>query len=210
MAGTPPQVLLVTSPVPGDGKTTTSVNTAVVFAQKQRSVLLVDGDLRRAEVHSCLNLPPNDGLSAALVGQDPRQFYITHPALPNLSVLPAGKRPPMPPDLLDSARMRELIAQWRQEFTQIIIDAPPVLGLSDAVILSAMADTVVMVVRAKQSRRPDLSHAMETLANVGAHLGGAVINDFDVHRLRYYSSLYNKYFDGDGNGNGPRKKHLVS
>ena len=108
MAGTPPQVLLVTSPVPGDGKTTTSVNTAVVFAQKQGSVLLVDGDLRRADIHHCLNLRPNGGLSAALVGEDPRQFYITHTSLPNLTILPAGKRPPMPPDLLDSARMREL------------------------------------------------------------------------------------------------------
>ncbi len=204
MAGTPPQVLLVTSPVPGDGKTTTSVNTAVVFAQKQGSVLLVDGDLRRADIHHCLNLRPNGGLSAALVGEDPRQFYITHTSLPNLTILPAGKRPPMPPDLLDSARMRELIAQWRQEFSQIIIDAPPVLGLSDAVILATMADTVVLVVRANQSRRQDLRHAMELLANVDAHLSGAIINDFDVQRLGYYPSLYNKYFDGNGNGNNQK------
>ncbi len=204
MAGTPPQVLLVTSPVPGDGKTTTSVNTAVVFAQTQGSVLLVDGDLRRADIHHCLNLRPNGGLSAALVGEDPRQFYITHTSLPNLTILPAGKRPPMPPDLLDSARMRELIAQWRQEFSQIIIDAPPVLGLSDAVILATMADTVVLVVRANQSRRQDLRHAMELLANVDAHLSGAIINDFDVQRLGYYPSLYNKYFDGNGNGNNQK------
>jgi hypothetical protein len=97
MAGTPPQVLLVTSPVPGDGKTTTGINTAVVFAQKQRSVLLVDGDLRRADIHHSLNLTPTGGLSAALVGEDPSQFYITHPVLPNLTILPAGKRPPKPP-----------------------------------------------------------------------------------------------------------------
>jgi capsular exopolysaccharide synthesis family protein len=210
MAGTPPQVLLVTSPVPGDGKTTTSVNTAVVFAQKKRSVLLVDGDLRRADVHNCLNLSPNGGLSAALVGEDPRQFYITHTSLPNLTILPAGKRPPMPPDLLDSARMRELIEQWRQEFTQIIIDAPPVLGLSDAVILATMVDTVVLVVRAKHSRRQDLRHTMEIITGVDAHLGGGIINNFDVHRLGYYPSLYNKYFDGDGNGNGNRRKHELS
>jgi len=98
--------------------------------------------------------------------------------------------------------MRELIAQWRQEFSQIIIDAPPVIGLSDAVILATMADTVVLVVRAKQSRRQDLRHAMELLANVDAHLSGAIVNDFDVHRLGYYPSLYNKYFDGGGDRNG--------
>ena len=204
MAGNPPQVLLVTSPVPGDGKTTTGVNTAVVFAQKQRSVLLVDADLRRADVHHSLNLRPNGGLSAALVGEEPSQFYITHPMLSSLTVLPAGKRPPKPPDLLDSDRMRELIAQWRQQFSQIIIDSPPVLGLSDAVILATMVDMVVLVVRARQSRRQDLRHALEILSDVGAHVGGAVINDFDVHRLGYYPSLYNKYFDGDGSGDGDR------
>jgi capsular exopolysaccharide synthesis family protein len=201
-AGTPPQVLLITSPVPGDGKTTTGINTAVVFAQKQRSVLLVDGDLRRADIHHSLGLPANAGLSAALVGEEPSQFYIPHPTVPNLNILPAGKRPPKPPDLLDSDRMRELMAQWRTQFSQIIIDAPPVLGLSDAVILATMSDMVVLVVRAKQSRKQDLRHAMEILADVGANLGGAVINDFDVHRLGYYPSLYNKYFDGDGDGNG--------
>jgi capsular exopolysaccharide synthesis family protein len=205
-AGTPPQMVLVTSPVPGDGKTTTSINIAVVFAQRQRSVLLVDGDLRRSGVHRALNLRPTGGLSAALVGEDPRQFYITHPTLPNLTILPAGKRPPMPPDLLDSDRMRELIAQWRQEFSQILIDAPPVLGLSDAVILATVADTVLLVVRAKQSRRQDLRHAMEVLGNVDAHLVGAVINDFDVKQLGYHPSLYN-YFDGDGNGNGKKRVH---
>ena len=208
-AGTPPQVLLITSPVPGDGKTTTSSNTAIVFAQKQRSVLLVDCDLRRADIHHSMNVPTNGGLSAALVGEDPRQFYVTHPLVPNLTILPAGKRPPKPPDLLDSDRMRELVAQWRLEFSQIIIDAPPVLGLSDAVILATMADTVVLVVRARQSRRQDLIHAMEMLATVDANLGGAVINDFDVRRLGYYPSLYNKYYEGNGNGNGNGhgKKH---
>ena len=202
MAGTPPQVLLVTSPVPGDGKTTTGINTAVVFAQKQQSVLLVDGDLRRGDIHRILNLRPTGGLSAALVGEDPSQFYIAHPTLPNLAILPAGKHPPKPPDLLDSDRMRELIAQWRRKFSQVIIDAPPVLGLSDAVILATMADTVVLVVRAKRSRRQDLRQAMQTLADVGAHLSGAVINDFDLHKLDYYHSVYHKYFDGDKNGNG--------
>ena len=204
-AGTPPQMVLVTSPVPGDGKTTTTINIAVVFAQKQRSVLLVDCDLRRSDIHHALNLHPTGGLSAALVGEDPRRFYITHPQLPNLTILPAGKRPPMPPDLLDSDRMRELIAQWRQEFSQIIIDAPPVLGLSDAVILATIADTVVLVVRAKQSRRQDLRHAVEVLGNVDAHLVGAIVNDFDVNRLGYHPSLSGTYFAGGGNGNGTAK-----
>ena len=201
MAGTPPQVILVTSPLPGEGKTTTAVNTAVVFAQQQRSVLLVDSDLRRADVHHMLNLRPNGGLSAALVGADPSQFYVAHPTLPSLTILPAGKQPPKPPDLLDSDRMRELIARWRQEFNQVIFDAPPVLGLSDAVILATMVDMVVLAVLANKSRRQHLKRSMEILTSFGAHLGGAVINGFDVHQLGYYHSLYDKYYVGYGKEN---------
>jgi capsular exopolysaccharide synthesis family protein len=192
----PPKVLLMTSPLPREGKTTTCVNTAVVFAQKQQRVLLVDGDMRRGDVHRLLNLHGNGGLSAALHGDDPSSFYVRHPALPSMTILPAGKRPPKPPDLLDSPRMRELIAMWRQQFDQVIVDAPPVIGLSDAVILSTMADAVVLVVRAQQSRRQDLYHAQEILASVDANIGGAVLNDFDLRQGFYGEtpSLYERYF----------------
>jgi len=203
-AGTPPQVLLITSSVPREGKTTTSVNTAVVFAQNNRRVLLVDGDLRRADLYRCFNFPHNGGLSAALVGEDPAKFYISHPDLPSLTILPAGNRPPKPPDLLDSDRMRELIALWRQEFGQVIIDAPPLIGLSDAVILATMADTVVLVVRANQSRRHEVCRSQEILANVNANVSGAIINDFDMHRLAYYGdqAQYSHYFNGTRRRNG--------
>jgi succinoglycan biosynthesis transport protein ExoP len=199
-AGAPPKVFLVTSALPREGKTTTSVNTAVVFAQKDRRVLLVDGDLRRADLNRCFDLPRNGGLSAALVGEDPRQLYYPHPDLPNLMILPAGLRPPKPPDLLDSERMRELIAMWRQEFDHVIIDAPPVIGLSDAVILATMTDTVILVVRAKQSRRQDFSLAQEILASVNANVGGAVINDFQLND-GYNKKLYGGYFDESGERN---------
>lgn len=201
--GTPLQVLLITSALPREGKTTTSVNTAVVFAQKNRRVLLVDADLRRGGLYQCFKLPRTGGLSAALVGGDPAKFYVSHPDLPSLTILPAGDRPPKPPDLLDSDRMRELISLWRQEFAQVIIDAPPLIGLSDSVILATMADSVVLVVRAGQSRRQEICMAREALASVDAHVSGAIINDFDVHRYSYYGepSLYKDYF----NGNGRRK-----
>jgi capsular exopolysaccharide synthesis family protein len=204
-AGTPPKVLLITSALPREGKTTTSVNTAVVFAQKDRRVLLVDGDLRRADLNRCFDLPRNGGLSAALVGEDPKQFYVTHRELPSLVILPAGVRPPKPPDLLDSDRMRELISIWRQEFDHIIIDAPPVIGLSDSVILATMTDTVVLVVRAQQSRRQDFCLAQEILASVDANVGGAVINDFQLNGsgpYGYTAKLYGAYFDENGRRNG--------
>jgi len=119
-------------------------------------------------------------------------------------VLPAGRRPPKPPDLLDSDRMRDLIASWRQEFDQVIIDSPPVIGMSDAAILATMADTVLLVLRSRQSRRQDLYLAKEILANVDAHIGGAIVNGFRMQGFGSHggSPLYQHYFEGREGRNG--------
>jgi len=197
-AGTPPKVIMITSALPGEGKTTTSVNMAAVFAQKDQRVLLVDGDLRRADLNHCFGLSRGNGLSAVLVGEDPSRFYMPLTELPNLTILPAGVRPPKPPDLLDSDRMRELVSKWRLEFDRVIIDAPPVIGLSDAVILSTMVDTVVLVLRAKQSRRQEFCLAQDILASVNANVTGAVINDFQLNNSTPYGSVaksYGGYYD---------------
>ena len=203
-AGTPPRVLMITSALPREGKTTTSINLAAVFAQKDRRVLLVDGDLRRADLYRCFGLPRNGGLSSVLVGEEPSQFYVRHSDLPNLYILPAGARPPKPPDLLDSDQMRELILTWRKEFDRVIIDAPPVIGLSDAVILATMTDTVVLVLRAKQSRRQDFCLAQDILASVNANVSGAIMNDFQLNSSMpygYFPKLYEGYFDEKGRKN---------
>ena len=208
-AGAPPKVLLITSPLPREGKTTTSINTAVVFAQKKRRVLLVDADLRRADMFRCFDFPNNGGLSAALAGQEPEPFYIQHPHLRDLTILPAGARPPKPPDLLDSERMRALVQSWRERFDHVIIDAPPLIGMSDAVILATMADAVVLVLRAEQSQRHDLLRAQAILASVNARVSGAIINDFSSNSYLPYGydpSLYRSYFNGAEGGNG-RGKH---
>jgi capsular exopolysaccharide synthesis family protein len=204
-AGTPPKVIMITSALPGEGKTTTSVNLAAVFAQKDQRVLLVDGDLRMADLNRCFGLPRGRGLSAVLVGENAGQFYVPLKELPNLIVLPAGERPPKPPDLLDSERMRELISTWRRDFDRVIIDAPPVIGLSDAVILSTMVDTVVLVVRAKQSRRQEFCLAQEILTSVNANVTGAVINDFQLNSSTPYGSaakVYGSYYDEKKGRNG--------
>lgn len=196
-AGTTPRILLLTSALPREGKTTTSINLAVVFAQKDARVLLVDGDLRKADLTRSFGLARAGGLSAALVGEDPHQHYVPHPELSNLMILPAGARPPKPPDLLDSDRMRELIATWRQDFDRVIIDGPPVIGLSDSVILATMTDTTVLVVRARQSRRQDFSLTQEILSSVNANVSGAIVNDFQS-TFGYPAKLYSGYFDESG------------
>jgi capsular exopolysaccharide synthesis family protein len=199
--GAPPKVILVTSAVPREGKTTTSVNIAAVFSQKYHRVLLVDGDMRRAALCAYFKFERGRGLSSALAGEEPEPFYAKYSGLPNLVILPAGARPPQPPDLLDSERMRELIKRWRTEFDVVIIDAPPVIGMSDALILATMTDTAILVVRAGQSRRQDVTRAAEMLSGGRAHLSGIVINDLDTRGIGYYgedASLYTHYFKGPG------------
>jgi capsular exopolysaccharide synthesis family protein len=162
-------------------------------------VLLIDGDLRRGDLRKYFNYQRIQGLSSVLAGEDPDLHYVRYPRLPNLFILPAGARPPQPPDMLDSDRMRNLMQRWREEFDTIIIDAPPVIGMSDSVIMSTMADTVLLVVRAGQSRRHDVNRAAEILMRTG-HLNVAcmVINDLDADGTGYYwdnSSLYSHYFN---------------
>jgi polysaccharide biosynthesis transport protein len=204
-AGTPPRVLMMTSPLPREGKTTTTINLAAVFAQRDHRVLLIDGDLRRGDLGRSLGLERNGGLSAALAGENPRQFYLPHKDLPNLMILPAGARPPKPPDLLDSDRMRELVALWRREFDRVIIDTPPVIGLSDAVITATMTDAVVLVLRARQSRLQEFRLAQEILASVNANVCGVIINDFQLNTSSphgFSTELYGRYFDENGRRNG--------
>ena len=201
--GAPPKLILMTSALPGEGKTMTAINSAVVLAQKNRRVLLVDADLRRPNVHTRMGVSNNAGLSGALTGNEPEESYVSHPTLPELSILPAGHRPPLPSELLDSDRMRELIARWRSEFDHVIIDTPPVLGMSDAVILSTQADAVVLVVRAAESGRQSVRRAREVLASVNAKVAGALINAVDLNSMDYYgyygyyAKHYNHYYGAD-------------
>jgi capsular exopolysaccharide synthesis family protein len=123
--------------------------------------------------------------------------------LPTLSILPAGHRPPLPSELLDSDRMRELFVRWRSEFDHVIVDTPPVLGMSDAVVLSAQADSVVLVVRAAESGRQSIRRAREVLLGVNAKVAGALVNAVDLKSMDYYGyygyngNKYHHYYGAD-------------
>ncbi len=194
--GGPPKVVLVTSSLPREGKTTTSINTAIVLAQKGGRVLLVDADLRRPSVGGVMKLSQAAGLTTVLAGGDSCESAIQQiPFIPNLSVLPAGPVPPHPSELLGSDKMRELIAQWREQYEHVVIDTPPVLSVTDAVLLSVDMDAVILVVRASQTTKQALRRSRELLARVNARVLGVVVNAFDVHssESRYYSSYYHDY-----------------
>lgn len=185
--GAPPKVIMVTSALPQEGKTTTSINTAVVLAQKGVRVLLIDADLRRPSIHKTLGMGPHSGLSNALTGSTTLEQAITRSTiLPNLFVLPAGTPPPNPAELLASANMRDVLNQLREQYDHVVIDTPPSLSVTDAVVLSPRADAVVLVIRSGQTTKQALRRSRDILMQVNAKVVGVLLNAVDLSSPDYY------------------------
>jgi succinoglycan biosynthesis transport protein ExoP len=185
-AGQPLQVVVFTSALPQDGKTMTSVNTAFVMAKQERRVLLVDADMRRPSVHKVFDLPPDVGLSSVLSGQTKWRDAVHFTGQSNLFVLSSGPLPPHPSELLGSASMRDLIREWRDEYDHIIIDSPPILSVTDGVLLAVQADMVALVIRAGQTKIAAIREARDLLLHLKAPLGGIVLNAVDLQSPDYY------------------------
>jgi polysaccharide biosynthesis transport protein len=197
--GAPPKVILVTSAMPQEGKTTTSINTAVVLAQKGVRVLLIDADLRRPGIHKALGMGPRSGLSNVLTGSADLQQAITRsPLIPSLSILPAGTPPPNPAELLASANTRDLIDALSHDYDHIVIDTPPTLSVTDAVVLSTRADAVVLVIRSGKTTKQALRRARELLFRVNARVTGVLLNAVDLSSPDYY--YYYEYQGKYGGG----------
>jgi capsular exopolysaccharide synthesis family protein len=181
----PPKVLVVTSALPGEGKSTVSCNLATVLAQGGRRVLLVDADLRCSSIDRNLGISKEPGLSN-IFKSDLTKCPHDQPfaKLPNLHVITAGFRPAGPMEILASAKMQQLVATWRTEYDHIIVDTPPMLPFADALVLSARADGVILVTRSGVSRRKALIRACEVLTRSGANVLGFVLNA--VRRPEYY------------------------
>ncbi|HWK88507.1 MAG TPA: polysaccharide biosynthesis tyrosine autokinase [Longimicrobium sp.] len=185
------KVLVVTSAVPGEGKSTTVSNLAAAFAQQGMRVLLVDCDLRRARQHSIFAMPREPGLTQLVLGHAPLAEVARPTAVENLFLLAAGTLPPNPAELLGSERMQEVTQELREAFDLVVFDTPPVLAAADGAILAAGADGVVLVVRAGRTARGAAQQALRQLTSVGGRVLGAVLNDPD-ERLPAYGG-YGKY-----------------
>jgi len=197
--GAPPKCILVTSALPQEGKTTTAINIAIVLAQKGGSVLLVDADMRRPSIHTKLSLRARGGLSTLLTGSDALGTVLVNSTeVPNLHVLPAGPPPPHPAELLGSAVMKNFIAEWREKFDHVIIDSPPCLSVTDAVLLSVEVDAVALVLRSGQTPKDAIRRARNLLFQVQAKVLGVVVNAVDMRSpdMYYYSyaSKYGSYY----------------
>src|SRR5947199_2601330 len=201
--GAPPKVILITSARPQEGKTTTAINSAIVLAQKGVRVLLIDADLRRPSVHKTLGMGPRSGLSNVLTGNATlEQTITTSPILPNLSVLPAGSPPPNPAELLASSNMRDVLEELRGQYDHIVIDTPPSLSVTDAVVLSPRADAVVLVIRSGQTTKQALRRSRDILTQVSANVVGVLLNAVDLSSPDYYyyyesQGKYARYYRED-------------
>jgi succinoglycan biosynthesis transport protein ExoP len=206
--GAPPKVIMVTSARPQEGKTTTSINTAIVLAQKGVRVLLIDADLRRPSVHKTLGMGPRSGLSNVLTGSATLQQTIAvSPILPNLFIMPAGTPPPNPAELLASSNMRDLVAELRGSYDHIVIDTPPTLSVTDAVVLSPRADATILVIRSGQTTKQALRRARDILMQVNAHVAGVLLNAVDLTSPDYYyyyeyQGKYGQYYQEEAPGAG--------
>ena len=194
--GAPPKVIMVTSALPQEGKTTTSINTAVVLSQKGVRVLLIDADLRRPSIHKTLGMAPRSGLSNVLTGSATLDQAISvSPILPNLFVLPAGTPPPNPAELLASPNMRDILAKLREQYDHIVVDTPPTLSVTDAVVLSPRADAIILVIRSGQTTKHALRRSRDILVQVNAKVAGVLLNAVDLTSpdYYYYYEYKNKY-----------------
>ena len=193
VAGSAPKTILVTSGRPGEGKTTTTVNTAISLAQLGASVLIIDCDLRKPATHKIFGLDPSVGLSSYLSGGAEIDDLILELQIPNLSLLPCGRIPPNPSELISSAKMKETLAMLSERYDHILIDSPPLMNVTDPVILSTMVDGTILVVHGGKSTRQVVRRARQELASVGAKIFGIVLNNVDLKRDLYDEYYYGRY-----------------
>jgi succinoglycan biosynthesis transport protein ExoP len=195
--GAPPKVVLVTSAGAGEGKTVVCLNLATALAEGGARVLLLDADLRRPACHRAFGVPVEPGLSSVLTGQAPVE-RVTHALdIPRIALIPAGPLPPNPAELVSSPRMRALLDELREAYDFVVIDSPPVLPVTDAVVLARAADGVALVVKGQDTPRDLVRRARDQLVLANAQLLGAVVNNVDLGWDDLYL-VYGRYDAGAG------------
>jgi succinoglycan biosynthesis transport protein ExoP len=197
-AGRPPKTLVITSCQPSEGKTTTSINLAMVLAQTGARVLIIDGDMRRPSIHGAFGIENKRGLSNVLSSEKSEAEILNlihHETETGLYVMTAGMVPPNPAELVGSDQIRKLLHIVGATFDHIVIDSPPVASFTDGVLLGAVADGVILVIHANECARKVVTRAYQSLSDVGAKVLGVVLNRVNVRSTDYYYnySYYSKY-----------------
>jgi capsular exopolysaccharide synthesis family protein len=192
-AASAPRVILVTSAQPGDGKTTISSNAAILLARQHKRVLLIEADFHRPTIGSSFRLEPGPGFASVLRDQCDFEHAVQRSAaVPDLFILKAAPIAVGEDADLLASRFPDLIREWRTQFDHVVIDTPPVLGATDALMLSAYVDSVLLVVRCGHTTAGALLHVQTLLKNVKANVAGVVLNgaDFDAPEFSHYGYSY--------------------
>ena len=205
----PPKTILFTSGTNDEGKTVTTANSAIMFAQMGYQVLVIDADLYRPSCHRALRTRNALGLTDFLAGQAPLESVITPTQIPKLHLLSRGSAAPNPTELVGSQKMHETLAVLKERFDFLLIDSPPVTPVSDAVLLSRIVDGVIFVVRGQKTRKHLVKAAVTQLRNSQAKILGVVLNGVDIGREEYrglYHPSYGPavYYGDNGHGEGAR------
>lgn len=211
-----PQLILISSGQPREGKTTTALNLAITLAQRGDRVVLIDTDLRRPRIHRSFQMSNDRGLSTFLTSQAKAE-ELARPVrqVPNLFVITSGPTPPNPAELLSSEPLEVLFAELRRHFDFIVLDSPPAITVADSLILAAHADGVMLVVHGGVTTRETLRHTTKLMTSVNARLLGVVLNNVDVRSVDYkyyYSNYYGDYYrhllNGEGYGYGQEDRDV--
>jgi capsular exopolysaccharide synthesis family protein len=189
-----PQAIVVASPGPSDGKSTTVANLAITFAQQGQRTLLIDADLRRAVLDKAFSTPRSPGLTEVIIGEVTFDDAVHETAIPNLSLVGSGRFPPNPAELLGSVRMQEILHEAKARFDVVLLDSPPLLAVTDAAVLATMVDGVVLVIRTERTKRDAVRRALGHIRSVRGRLLGAVLNDVDLRSGAYYGSYGHYYY----------------
>lgn len=194
------KVIMLTSSIASEGKTTTSCNLAVSMAQEKKKVLLIDADLRKSIIYKMFNISKMPGLTEAIYNQQPLSTLIQHVEdIPGLDILVAGKETSIPTELLGSDMFEKILNEARQSYDTIIIDAPPILNVADTVILSKVSDKVLFIIKMNKTKKEMVMAAKKSLEKVGVNMMGMVLTNVQVKNQHYYYYL-------DSEKKGKRRK----
>jgi len=196
-AGTPPKSILITSGQASEGKTTTAVNTAISLSQLGAKVILIDCDLRRPSIHKQLDLNNTEGITNYLSSNIELDALVRPLSIPNLSVITSGPLPPNPAELLSSKKMREMLQLLGGSYDHVVLDSPPIVNVTDPVILSTLVDGTVLVIQAGKSTRELVRRSRQELFSVRAKVFGVVLNNVHLHKdgsEYYYYYRYSQYY----------------
>jgi succinoglycan biosynthesis transport protein ExoP len=207
----PVRTMVITSPSPQEGKTTTAINLAIAMAEAGGRVLLIDTDMRRPRLHRSFGIPNQVGVSTLILGDSKMEEAIKSTDIPNLDVLPCGPIPPNPSELLHTKRFAQIIEDCKTRYEHIILDSPPTSAVTDPAVLGNLADGVILIVKGASTTREAAAHARRQLVSAKCRLLGVIVNEIDLSNPGYgyhyyYYRKYSRYgytYGGAPSGTGP-------